>query len=450
VRSGRAILVAAWLVMMLYAFPGYMSADSVAQLLQARSGEFTNAHPPIMSALWAVIDAVVPGPAGMLVLQTTCFLLGAYLLYLRVMVPRTAAICAAATLLFPPIAAVMGVIWKDSQMVAYLTLGTALLLSPRRNVRLGGLALLFVATALRYNAPAITFPIVTLLFVWRESMHRIARYAIAFAAWLGITAGAMVVNGALVSEDAQHVYLWHDAIALVDMTGTLRHAPDLTDDELRSTLDGAPLAVRHNIQAAARADHAAEDLATNTLRAFGPPGYTSRLWITTYHLFRGTANDAERAAVARAWRDIVLGHPGAYLAYRANVFRDRVRLGGPNPANAYVQFTDGGDPTSVDKTGHDARPSWIQKRLRSAMVWVSSSALFRPYVYLVLALTFAWLCRMRRELLAVLLSGVANEAALFFLAPTTDYRYSVWLVTATTLVVIQLVALRARRDTSSV
>jgi hypothetical protein len=233
--------------MMLYAFPGFMSYDSVAQLLEGRSGEFSGAHPPMMSALWGIVDAIVPGPIGMLVIQTACFLLGAFILYGRHMSERAAAICASCTLLFPPIAAVMGVIWKDSQMVAYLVLGTALLTSPRRNVRAAGLALLFLATAFRYNALAITLPLVVLLFWWRDYERRWTRYAVAVVAWLGITVGAMVVNSLLVSSDVKQVSQLH-GLALMDMTGTLGQAGDLTDDDLRADLDGVPLVVRTNIQ----------------------------------------------------------------------------------------------------------------------------------------------------------------------------------------------------------
>src|SRR5213075_2476892 len=134
--SPRAILGLGWLVMMLYAYPGYMSFDSIWQLSEARSGVLGDAHPPAMSALWGAIDSVIPGPFGMLVIQTVCFLCGAYLVLRRVMAPRAAAVCACVLMLLPPVAAVMGVIWKDGQMAGYLLVGLGLVASPRRGVRL--------------------------------------------------------------------------------------------------------------------------------------------------------------------------------------------------------------------------------------------------------------------------------------------------------------------------
>src|SRR5216684_4025026 len=57
-------------------FPGYMSPDSVWQLQQGRAMRFNDWHPPVMSFLWGVIDRVVPGPAGMLVLHNVMFWAG--------------------------------------------------------------------------------------------------------------------------------------------------------------------------------------------------------------------------------------------------------------------------------------------------------------------------------------------------------------------------------------
>ena len=58
--------------LLLYA-PAYMSVDSFGQLSQARSGAFTDHHPPPMAAIWSVMDRLSAGPFGMLLLQTVLF-----------------------------------------------------------------------------------------------------------------------------------------------------------------------------------------------------------------------------------------------------------------------------------------------------------------------------------------------------------------------------------------
>ena len=50
----------------------------------------------------------------------------------------------------------------------------------------------------------------------------------------------------------------------------------------------------------------------------------------------------------------------------------------------------------------------------------------------------------RRNIQAILLSGLLYELSLFFAAPSADARYSEWLVATTLIAVVLLVARRAR------
>ena len=51
-------------------YPGYMSPDSVVMLGMARTGVVTNVYSPLMSYVWRVCDWIIPGPGGMLILQS--------------------------------------------------------------------------------------------------------------------------------------------------------------------------------------------------------------------------------------------------------------------------------------------------------------------------------------------------------------------------------------------
>jgi hypothetical protein len=434
----RTILVLGWLVFLMYAYPGFMSYDSVLQLGQARSGVYGGGHPPIMGALWAAVDYVIPGPFGMLVLQSTCFLAGVYLWLRQALPERTAAIAACVVLCFPPIAAVLAVIWKDSQMTAFIALGSALLLSPRLAVRFGGLALLAVGTAMRYNALAVTLPLVVLLFEWSPSHRWFVRYPLALAAWVAITVAASSANSSLEASAAGKVHMWNESIALCDLTGTLRYAPDIPDSELA----GLPVKITSGIQAATRRDFPTTDLTEHEVLTFGTGTYAPALWNTTHHVFRPAESEQERDAVTSAWRRIVLGHPVAFLEYRAHMFRELVHFGDSDiPSGAYVWFTDVLDLSgSARATGHTATPSRAQRHLFDAMSWLGTSFLFRPWIYLAILLALAPLWLRRRDLAALGLSGLANEAVLFLIAPTVDYRYSIWLVVVTAVTVARLVS----------
>jgi len=434
----RRILIAGWVVLVLYAYPGFMSYDSILQLLQARDGVYVGGHPPMMGVLWRITDALIAGPLPMLLIQISCFLAGAYLLLVRCMNPRAAAIGAVALAWFPPISAVLGVIWKDSQMTAYLMLGTPLLLSTSRRVRVAGLGLMFLATAMRYNAAAVTLPLVVLLFEWTPGLRWWRRYAISLAAWAGITAATSMLNAQLVSDDTA---LWADSVAPFDITGTLRYAPDLPDEVLRRDFAGTPLLVDTAIQAFTRTTPTTSDMPVREVLSFGSGTYVPALWVTTRHLFAVPETDAQRAAIGRAWRTILLAHPAAYLRYRWEVLRERLHFTGEVPGAAYIWFNDAINiEESMARTEHHAVQSKLQKQLHAAMLWLGTSSLFRPWIYLVLLVIAGVLVARTRLLVAVALSGLANEAALFAFAVTIDYRYSVWLVA--TALVLTIVAIR--------
>lgn len=428
--SPRQILTLGWLGAFLYAYPGYMSFDSIAQLQQARWDYFRDDHPPAMAALWQLVEVFVTGPAGMLVLQLTAFLAGTYLLLRTKLAPRTAAIAASLILIFPPVLNTMSVIWKDSQMAAYLVLGTAFLLSPRRGVRIGGLAFLALATAMRHNALAMTLPIVFVLFAWNDTHRWWKRYAIAFAAWIAITMSARVASNAM---SDQTMYMWHRSLALLDIVGTLRYAEDIPDEKLREQLAGTRLRYERDLQQHTR----------DVIDPKASP--TDQLWDTTNKFFLKPWTEEERAAVSRAWKTVVLAHPVAYAKYRWVVFSqltqvDDTPLGSP----IYCWFTDIQDLWgSGQKVDHAAGPSWIQSQLQRAMFWLGDTPIFHVSLWLIVALLLIPFAVRDRLSLGLVGSALVSQATLFLLAPTVDVRYSFWLVVTTAISVVLVVGIRS-------
>jgi hypothetical protein len=188
------VVAVAWLLLALYGWPGIMTIDSFDQLREGRQGVYTDGHPPAMAAIWGVVDAVISGPLGMYLLQTVAFVVGLFALLRRTFAPLPAAGLTLAVALFPPVLAPMATIWKDALMAGFLVLGLAALLDPRRWIRIAALAAFFVATAVRYNTPAATLPLIVLLFEWSPTLPtwsgRLRRYAISTAAWLAVTGAA--------------------------------------------------------------------------------------------------------------------------------------------------------------------------------------------------------------------------------------------------------------------
>ncbi|MBV8757915.1 MAG: hypothetical protein JO257_11585 [Deltaproteobacteria bacterium] len=421
----RGVLLLGFALAIVYAFPGYMSTDSVAQLIEARSGLFSDGHPPLMAAEWWVLDKIVPGPLPMLVLQLVVFEAGLYTLLRRALLPKPAAWTTIAILLFPPVLTPLGVIWKDSQMAAFLVAGTAALLSPRLRVRLGGLGLLMAACAVRHNGVAAVLPLIAILFEWKPGMRPLKR--------LGIVAATIAVTGAAAFGVTRILTTSHVKLTPVfsDVACTLAFSRDMTDAEALTHLHSSPLASPHDIQSHAR-------------RLCELQG----AWRMTQGddvFFTYPANDADWAALSTAWKDLVLGDPLAYLAYHCHDFGRILEVHDDDVrAPVYNIFLE--DPHQMPGTLHDASYSGIQERIGNVLYWAADNTpLFRPYLYAAIAVLLLLLCCRDRVTFALLASGLLYELSFFPVPAEPDYRYSHWMITTTVISAVLLFIQRRRR-----
>ncbi|MEO8552934.1 MAG: hypothetical protein ABI678_23320 [Kofleriaceae bacterium] len=412
-----AILAVGMLGLALYAYPGFMSFDSGWQLHEARTGVYTDWHPPAMAALWRLVEHVIEGPFGMWLLQCAAFVVGVALLARHVL-DRTAAACAGvACLWFPPIAVNLAVVWKDCQMVGYLALGAGLLLRRGWGAKLAGLAVLTLASAMRHNAPTMTLPIVVMLFEWRPTT-RLRRYALATAAWLAITIVALGANLALTDQAA---HPWHGSLALLDVAGTLRFSND-SDGELRDELAGAPF-------------DQTEDLAHKIRAAYSPAFGIFKM--VDLHLLHQPRTAAERAGIASAWRRIVAGHPRAYLWHRWRMFRETLGFG------THLNWVWYGVDTGISEAV-PFHPTRLQQLFGDAALRMARTWVMAPWLYALAMIVLGVIAVRTRDRLALALaaSALTSELALFFLAPTPDFRYSLWLVACVPVVAILMVGRR--------
>jgi hypothetical protein len=416
------ILGAGWSLVVLYAFPGLMSSDSTIQLFQARGLDaIGDWHPPIMAVIWRYVDRIVAGPFGMLLLQTGAFLFGLDAVLRRALRPVAAAGVAVGCLVFPPVLAPMAVIWKDSQMAGLLLAGAALILAERRRHRLLGLAVLVVATALRYNAAAATPPLLVLLLNERSGHWQ--RYVIGTVAWVIVTILAFGVNRALTERPN---YAWHNSVALFDIAGTIRYTPDYSDAEIERDLVGVPLVVHREIRAHCTAayDPAAYDaLTSGDRRVFDLPA------------------DRELEPVAVGWRTMVTRHFAGYLRHRWAVFRSVLGFSQHLHTPVWTRFVndDQAQTTVHVSTQHSA----LQRGWMAALRWLATTWMFRPHLYAVLLILLLPLCRSQLGR-AILLSGLLYELGLFVAVPSNDFRYSHWMIVAT--LVGAVLTLRSRLD----
>lgn len=406
-RTPRQILTVGLVIFLIYAWPGFVGWDTRSALVDARRHHFSDGHPPAIAWIVRISEWFITGPAGVLLIQAVTILLGLYLVLKARMTDRWAALTATCIFLFPPISGVTALIGKDALMAGFFLLGLGYLLQRRMRP---ALVFLLLASLTRWNALAATFVPMLLLVRWGD-VAGVRRYALATATWLAVTFASFGINAALTDE---HENIWYWSSAYQDIAGTLQYMPDVDDAKLSEMLAGTPLIVKEHVH--------------ERFRAIYNPAHYFQLMRGSGRVFEIPADDQQRAAVKAAWERIVLGHPREYLRYRIDNWRLLLQIDRPESfSNVYVWFTVIGAPETIAELKHDAGPSKAQQLLIPASMAVSLTPIYFVFFYAVLTLLLLPFARRDTLAMSVLLSAIGYEAAWFFLAQTTDYRYSQWM-----------------------
>ncbi|MEO7732457.1 MAG: hypothetical protein ABIY55_15920 [Kofleriaceae bacterium] len=428
-----AILAAVWGLFVAYAWPGFMTWDSIVQLDQARSGQYGNWHPPIMARLWSVLDGIVRGPALMLVLQTSLFVLGLYGVLRRYAEPLRAALLAALVFLFPPVFAPMSTIWKDSLMAALVLCAVAGLTSPARGWRAAAWLALVVVAALRHNAPILIVPITAMLVPYATSWPGWRRRALGVGLGLAVSLAGMATSRALTRTDN---YPLANMLAMQDLGAVIATAPAMTDAEVAALVDGVHLVPPAGIQARLRA----LDATRSNYEALGQ---------TDQRVFDFVTTEAQSTAMIHAWRRALAEYPGAYLAYRFRRLLDLLGFADKRSIPYVMPHSESAE--LLAKIGEVRSYAPFQRAIGHGLGRISRSIMFWPMLYFVLAvglLVILWRDPVQRGLLA---GALGYEVALMFLAPGAEYRYSHWMVTCVVIAtVVRLLGVARAREAAAI
>ena len=419
-------------------YPGFMSYDSVAQLREARGSVVDNQQPPLMSYMWRVLDHVIPGPAGMLILQA-----GLYWLAWAWIVQLTAAsnlVRVPVMLLFgflPPLFGLVGTIWKDVGMNSFLMMGVVCFLLAERRRRLRYLAwanfFLFLAGSFRHNALVACVPLVVLdvWIAWRILRERYPQVEarlqslglrpFSVAAMLGanlvLLAGpVMFVNSYGVVE--AHIWSFmaiHDLVGMSVYQGKNLLPDDITKENQLTIEDLKGMYVGHNIGSLYQA---------GSRRFLGSPDTISTK-VISHH------GDPDN--LFRTWEIAILDHPGSYLWHRAHVIQKLMVL-------------EAGKPWYPFNVGIESNP-WNIQYVPSAMdgsviaglqFAANSTYLYSAWIYHLLLVIVAVIApllpwRHRWLMAALALSALLYTLTNFIFAPAGDFRYDIWGITAACL-----------------
>jgi hypothetical protein len=455
--------VAGLLVSLAVNYPGFMTYDSVEQLLDARAGAYTDWHPPLMAALWRLTDRVIPGPFGMLLLQSALIWSGTALV-MRAWFSRRASIAwsllPVAVVLFPPVFSISGGIVKDVLMWAafVLALGLAGTMRPysaqspsRFGLHLAATLLaLGLAVMLRYNAVFAAIPILTLCTARALGPPNRRRLMIA-AAFGFIGCAALVLAGARLSNAmaAYHRQPWI-SVAIFDISGIISHLHDR--QEQQALYDRIPVRIRapgglDRLLATYPSYYWETPFAKNPQQAaFACPisDDTPRL----HHLSRFDTcfflNPEESSAIGHLWLRTIARHPLLWLYHRAQVFRHVLSSNDTHVWEPiFMSQPRGPTLTAADLSAriygkHVPRLNRAQRAINDFFQQLANSWLYRPWIYFLLGLAVLAFAVRRwdwayRDVILIAASGIAHDAGLFFLAPSADFRYSHFMIYASLL-----------------
>jgi hypothetical protein len=238
------------------------------------------------------------------------------------------------------------------------------------------------------------------------------------------------------------MYFWHSSLAVADIAGVLTYEDDVPDAQVERDLAGTQLLVHEHIQ-----DHARRVYATGDMMKLVVGD--DRMWDLPI-MGKTPAPEAQRDAIAAAWSRLVFGHPFAYLAHRFDTFADVIGLtyktysAVPPRIMKYPGFL---TQLGLSTHSYGFQNKWTNMH---KALW-RHTPLFRPYLYIAIALVLVWFARKQRLLLALLASGLLAEASLIALAPSPDYRYSHWTIVCACYALVTIVWQRvaAARGTAS-
>ena len=180
-RAAAAAVLLVPVVLVAASFwPGHMSGDTLAQIDQVISGDYTNQHAPILMAIWHPFYELGFGPGWVLTLQLLTLMAACYLILRAAFEPLGAAIVATLIALSPPVFGMLGYLSRDVWFTALLLLAFGLVVRAsqragrERLVWLGlAVAASWLCLAARQNAaPAIVLALVMGVGVWMATRSR--------------------------------------------------------------------------------------------------------------------------------------------------------------------------------------------------------------------------------------------------------------------------------------
>jgi hypothetical protein len=422
----RSALPVAFVVVVVGFYPGYMNADTLNQIAQARGGSpVDDRYAPLIDWLWKLFWPVGLRPGLVLGLQVAAFLVGSYLIFRSAMRPRAASIATALVAAFPPILGQLGLVGRDTWFGVTLVLGFGLIaLAGRAGDRtarwpliLAGVALSFALASRQNAAPAVlSAAALGALILLRPQLAR--RKTLARAGLAVLAGGAATIAGTAIITVA---------VRAID---PLRVHPD----QYVYAYDLGLISVSENQMLLPEEIYPSQDLDAirdtityeNMIPMVAGPAPPLRMPLRSDQV----------SELRSAWWDEVRSDPGAYVDQRWNAWARQISLIGP----PHIVSHPGIDPNFFGEEiefvkANDVVDGYLDLFEDDAH---NGGLLQRPWVYLLLSLALLAFLRGRASTashlaVAMVASAWLYQVGLFFGASAVQYRYEFPAVTLAVL-----------------
>lgn len=420
-------------------FPGAMTKDSVVQLYQATTGDYSDWHPPIMAFVWRVILHTPLGLGGMLFFQLLMLWSACFCFYIwgRLNNYRYSIVFLFIPL-FPWVINFEFVIWKDVGL-AYswlLSIGLALIYDQNKK---HSIFILFLIIAffiygflVRGNAAAAAvflLPFLAAVIMKRTSIKIFFMCLVTVV--LTFYFLPKLTNHALSASNSKPmVYLMMDDVVALKLKGKGVEDSVFSINEIDAMRNCSRLQ-RNKVGA-------------------GICNISKMKHLVKYNY----------ADLKTEWITVISDNPIDYVLYRLSAFREFLRMPMDEPYYA-SEFSMKETPYYIKspQSFHELKASKTKPSIESQMIFSdyfnfflkTFPFLFKPYSWLICAIATSVLLYRKRGQYKVPfwmlpLSGITYMAGYVLLTQAPDLRYAYWLVLICTLSLILLLLPRQRLE----
>ncbi len=408
------ICIVGFVLNMIAYYRGFLSPDSFDQYTQALSGHYNDWHPPVMAALWSVLNKMYRGTILILAFQLSLLWLSAYILFISIK-SRLWHILILLLVLAPFVQNFAGYIIKDSQMAFSWLLAFAIMYRLAINeakFRIPEAIVCFLLIVygcwVRINALPGVLPLCYMfckLVFTKKNSYWIFAISLLFLCFIKL--GNWIFNNKIVNAEISYpqakIYM-HDIDGIYAKTGHNFYPDYLNKNPLFDSI---------------------------TLRKGYNPATFDHLWWDANGMAPYLVTDEKTIKELRlAWINAISKYPTVYFKNRFLGFLYYLRIKNSGSPLYYYYATVIPDVRYPEISFH---PNFISKIFIRPLIWQSGIPYFKPWFWYLLNLVlFAFVSAFRNPasksaFIVLLSSSLLYSLPSFFVFPCdTDFRYFYW------------------------